>query len=84
MRLTRDRRRPPTLIDVADKAGVFGQMISNYLTGRNRPRKVNLERIEQAIKELNYRPSAAARSLRLKRSRVLVSAVSTRGTELAA
>lgn len=66
-----DRFSPPTLKDVAREAGVSAQTISNYLTGRTQPRGKNLERIQQAIHKLNYRPSAAARALRLRQSNIL-------------
>jgi len=69
--LTENPRSPPTLNDVAALAGVSAQTVSNYLTGRNKPRSANLQRLEAAIKELGYRPSAAARALRLKRSNTI-------------
>ncbi|MCW0001068.1 LacI family transcriptional regulator [Pararhizobium sp. YC-54] len=62
------KRKPPTIADVAALAGVSAQTVSNYLTGRFKPRGQNLQRLENAISELGYRPSAAARALRLKQS----------------
>lgn len=64
-------RKPPTLNDVAALAGVSAQTVSNYLTGRFKPRGANLQRLEAAIQELGYRPSAAARALRLKQSNII-------------
>jgi DNA-binding LacI/PurR family transcriptional regulator len=65
------RHNPPTLNDVAREAGLSAQTISNFLTGRTQPRRKNLERIQEAIHRLNYRPSAAARALRLRQSNIL-------------
>jgi DNA-binding LacI/PurR family transcriptional regulator len=65
------RRKPPTLADVAAKADVSAQTVSNYLTGRNSPRPATLERLKAAIEELNYHPSAAARALRSHRSNIV-------------
>lgn len=65
------KRRPPTIADVAALAGVSAQTVSNFLTGRFKPRGQNLQRLEAAISELGYRPSAAARALRLKQSGII-------------
>ncbi|KQU88136.1 substrate-binding domain-containing protein [Ensifer sp. T173] len=62
------KTKPPTIADVAALAGVSAQTVSNFLTGRFKPRGQNLQRLEAAISELGYRPSAAARALRLKQS----------------
>ncbi len=69
--MTTERKRPPTLADVAELAGLSAQTVSNYLTGRNKPRGDNLQRLESAIQQLNYHPSAAARALRSKRSNII-------------
>ena len=66
-----ERGRRPTLVDVAAKAGVSVQTVSNYLTGRNIPRSDNLGRIRGAIEQLGYQPSAAARTLRSRNSRII-------------
>lgn len=65
------KRKPPTIADVAALAGVSAQTVSNFLTGRFKPRGQNLQRLEAAISELGYRPSAAARALRLKQSGII-------------
>ncbi|MGE3876732.1 MAG: LacI family DNA-binding transcriptional regulator, partial [Parvibaculaceae bacterium] len=39
----------PTIADVAKLAGVSAQTVSNYLTGRNKPRTSNLAKLEKAI-----------------------------------
>ena len=63
------RQRPrPTLRDVADLAEVSPQTVSNYLSGRHATRSGPRERIELAIRELDYRPNAAARALRSRKA----------------
>jgi len=57
--------------DVAKSAGVSRGTVSNYVNGK----KVNLvtqQKIENAIRKLNYIPNAAARSLRTKKSDFVV------------
>jgi LacI family transcriptional regulator len=53
--------------DVAARAGVSPQTVSNYLNGRHKPRRGTRERVDQAIHDLGYRPNAAARALRSRR-----------------
>jgi DNA-binding LacI/PurR family transcriptional regulator len=58
----------PTVTDVAARAGVSRQTVSNVL---NSPGIVLVEtraRVEQAIKDLGYRPHASARRLRTRAS----------------
>jgi DNA-binding LacI/PurR family transcriptional regulator len=64
-----------TMRDVAERAGVSTQTVSNYLNDRHRTRSATRERIERAIRELSYRPNASARSLRSQRSRSIVLAM---------
>ena len=67
--MKRSRRQSrPTLKDVADRAAVSPQTVSNYLSGRHVTRSGPRERIELAIRELDYRPNAAARALRSRKS----------------
>ena len=58
----------PTIRDVADRASVSPQTVSNYLSGRHATRPGSRERIETAIRELDYRPDAAARALRSRKA----------------
>jgi LacI family transcriptional regulator len=58
----------PTIRDVADRANVSPQTVSNYLSGRHATRSGPRERIEVAIRELDYRPNAAARALRSRKA----------------
>jgi DNA-binding LacI/PurR family transcriptional regulator len=61
-------RRVATIYDVARVAGVSHQTVSRLLKGGSGIRPDNRERIEQALKELDYRPNMAARSLATNRS----------------
>lgn len=59
--------RKVTLQDVAHKAEVSKSTVSQYLNGRyTYMGDKTKERIENAIKELNYQPNAIARSLKQK------------------
>jgi DNA-binding LacI/PurR family transcriptional regulator len=56
-----------TIYDVARSAGVSHQTVTRYLKGFEGIRPATRERVEQAIAELDYKPNAAARQLRLNR-----------------
>ena len=60
-----------TIKDVAKLAGVSTSTVSHVL---NRTRFVSDEKrelVEQAVEELNYRPSSIARSLKVQQTRTL-------------
>jgi DNA-binding LacI/PurR family transcriptional regulator len=59
---------PATVEDVALRAGVSRQTVSNVLNKPEVVRESTRERVQRAIEELAYRPSVAARSLRTRRS----------------
>lgn len=64
----KSRLRPASAVDVAKLANVSRATVSNAL---NHPEKVSaqkLQRVQQAIEQLGYVPSAAARQLRTGRS----------------
>lgn len=61
----------PTLESVALRARVSRQTVSNVLNSPNIVRPNTAERVRQAIAELDYRPSRAARQLRTRRSMTL-------------
>ncbi|GIG29958.1 LacI family DNA-binding transcriptional regulator [Cellulomonas marina] len=61
----------PTLEDVARRAAVSRQTVSNVLNAPHVVRSETAARVQAAIAELGYRPSAAGRALRTRRSRVL-------------
>lgn len=60
--------RAPTVEDVALAAGVSRQTVSNVLNAPDVVKPATRERVVQAIAELGYRPHAAARRLRTRRS----------------
>ena len=55
--------RPARIQDVAERAGVSVPTVSRVLTGAQRVSADKQQRVLQAIAELNYRPSGAARTL---------------------
>ncbi|MFI6427747.1 LacI family DNA-binding transcriptional regulator [Promicromonospora sp. NPDC050880] len=61
----------PTVQDVARAAGVSRQTVSNVLNSPEIVRAPTRERVQRAIAELGYRPHAAARRLRTRRSSTL-------------
>ena len=61
----------PTIRDVAERAGVSMQTVSNVINDRPVTRPETRLRVEQAIRELGYERDALARALRLQRSHVL-------------
>jgi len=70
-RTSADLPARPTLRDVAALARVSPQTVSNLLNGRTRTRPATRARVEQAIRELDYRPNAAARALRSQQTRTI-------------
>ena len=60
--------RPATIADVARVAGVSVPTVSRVLTGAARVSEQRRRRVEAAIAELGYRPSAAAQVLASRRS----------------
>jgi DNA-binding LacI/PurR family transcriptional regulator len=63
--------RPPVIADVARHAGVSVPTVSRVLTGNARVSEDKRHRVEQAIAELGYRPSGAARALKLGLARTV-------------
>lgn len=61
----------PTINDVAKRAGVSPVTVSRVINNASNVSPATREKVEQAIQELGYVPSVAARSLRLKRTRTL-------------
>ncbi|WP_353816602.1 LacI family DNA-binding transcriptional regulator [Agromyces sp. SYSU T00266] len=60
--------RAATIYDVALAAGVSHQTVTRYLNGFAGIRPATRERVEKALKELDYRPNLAARALNSGRS----------------
>ncbi len=62
------QRKAATIYDVATRAGVSHQTVSRYLAGFEGIRPSTRERVATALKELDYRPNLAARSLATNRA----------------
>jgi DNA-binding LacI/PurR family transcriptional regulator len=63
MRESEGRVRPPSIRDVADRAGVSYQTVSRVLNGHPSLRRETVARVRAAIDALGYRPNRAARAL---------------------
>lgn len=66
-----DKSRVATIFDVARLAGVSHQTVSRVLNDLPNVRPATRDRVEQAIRQLRYVPSQAARALVTRRSRTL-------------
>lgn len=62
---------PPTLADVAERAGVSRQTVSNAVNNPDLLRADTLTRVLEAIDELGYSPNRAARTLRTRASHLI-------------
>jgi DNA-binding LacI/PurR family transcriptional regulator len=74
------RRSKPVMMDVARLAGVSQKTVSRVVNRQPNVRPEVRERVEKVIRELGYRPNAAARALVTSRTRVI--GVVTLGTAL--
>ncbi|MFJ4535164.1 LacI family DNA-binding transcriptional regulator [Streptomyces tibetensis] len=63
--------RPPTIRDVAERAGVSKSLVSLALRGSDQVRPEKRDAVLRAAQELGYRPNAAARSLSEQRTRTV-------------
>lgn len=60
--------RAPVMADVARLAGVSHQTVSRVINGQSNLRPATRLRVEEAIRQLGYRPNPAARALVRRRS----------------
>ena len=65
------RKRGPTILDVARRAGVSLGTVSNVLNERGNVSDVRRTRVQNAIEALRYVPTGLAQGLRRQRSRVI-------------
>jgi LacI family transcriptional regulator len=63
-----DRAGPSTIRDVARRAGVSTATVSRVLAGIGNPKVETSGAVMAAVEALDYRPSAVARSLRMRRT----------------
>lgn len=63
MSMHEPRKQQPTLELVAERAGVSRATVSRVVNGSDRVKPQAMRAVEQAIRELNYVPNRAARSL---------------------
>ena len=68
---TKNDSPPATLRDVAQLAGVSYQTVSRVVNKMSKVSPHTLERVNQAIAELNYQPNRAARSLKTGKSNAI-------------
>lgn len=68
---TRVPSSAPTLADVAERAGVSRQTVSNAVNNPDLLRTETLLRVQEAIEELGYLPNRAARNLRTRASHLI-------------
>lgn len=66
-----DRGRAPNIRDVAALAGVSYQTVSRVLNESSSIKESTKQRVNDAIRELGYRPNQAARALVTSRSRTI-------------
>jgi DNA-binding LacI/PurR family transcriptional regulator len=65
----RGRAGATRIVDVARRAGVSAQTVSNVLNARKGYTQATRDKVVAAVEELQYRPNHSARSLRLGRTR---------------
>ncbi|QDP95363.1 LacI family transcriptional regulator [Microlunatus elymi] len=68
MALTSNPRTRATIKQVAEHAGVSETTVSHVLSGNRPVAESTQERVRRAVREVGYRPSSIARSLRISRS----------------
>lgn len=61
----------PTIVEVAKRARVSTATVSNVIRGTKRVSPALSERVQTAIRDLDYSPNELARSLKMKQTRML-------------
>ena len=60
-----------TIVEVAKRAGVSTATVSNVIRGTRRVSEARKERVQAAIRDLNYSPNEIARSLKVRQTRMI-------------
>jgi DNA-binding LacI/PurR family transcriptional regulator len=68
MSISRDMPHRATIQEVARLAGVSHQTVSRYLRHNGGLKAATFEAVDNAVKQLNYRPSPTARAMRTRRT----------------
>jgi LacI family transcriptional regulator len=71
MKQQQQQRRPPTILDVASRAGVSKSTVSNVIRGVIGVSDPTRNKVDSAIKQLGYRPNILARQLVQQRTNIL-------------
>lgn len=66
-----EKKRRPTIVDIANSAGVAPMTVSRVINESGYVSREAREKVERAIKELNYHPNGLARSLKRQRTQVV-------------
>lgn len=66
-----EKKRRPTIVDIANSAGVAPMTVSRVINESGYVSREAREKVERAIKELNYHPNGLARSLKSQRTQVV-------------
>lgn len=66
-----EQQRRPTLVDVANAAGVSRALVSIVMRGAPGAAEVTRQKVLEAARELGYRPDSRARLLRSSRTKLL-------------
>lgn len=66
-----NRSSPPTIADVAERAGVSLATASRALSNYGRVSAATVERVRQAAQDLGYRPNELARAMRVGTTRTI-------------
>src|SRR5262245_22309478 len=70
-KLMAEKKRRPTLVDIANLAGVAPMTVSRVVNDSGYVSRDMREKVERAITELNYHPNGLARSLKRQRTQVV-------------
>ncbi len=61
----------PTIVDIAERAGVAPMTVSRVINETGYVSETMREKVQRAVKELNYHPNGLARSLKRQRTQVV-------------